>query len=55
MKWPCYAEFGRIWPPSILVSVLEQLEQVAVERGSASALDLIKASMKEERRQYDTP
>ena len=35
-------------------SVLEQLEQAALERGYASTFDLIKASMKEERDQYDT-
>lgn len=35
-------------------SVLKQLEQVAIERGCASPLDLIKASMKEERDQYDS-
>ena len=35
-------------------SVLMQLEQAAAESGFASTLDLIKASMKEERDQYDT-
>ena len=35
-------------------SVLEQLEQAALERGYASTFDLIKASLKEERDQYDT-
>jgi len=35
-------------------SVLEQLERAALERGYASTFDLIKASMKEERDQYDT-
>ena len=35
-------------------SVVKQLERAAAERGSASVLDLIKASMKEERDQHDT-
>lgn len=35
-------------------SVVEQLRQAAVERGCSSPLDLVKASMKEERDQHDT-
>lgn len=35
-------------------SVLKQLELAALERGCASTLDLVKASMKEERDQHDT-
>ena len=35
-------------------SVVQQLEQAAAERGCASTLDLVKASMKEERDQHDT-
>ena len=35
-------------------SVLQQLHQAAGENGFASTLELIKASMKEERDQYDT-
>ena len=34
--------------------ILEQLDKAARERGCASTLDLVKASMKEERDQYDT-
>ena len=35
-------------------SVIKQLEQAAAERGCASILDLVKASMKDERDQHDT-
>lgn len=35
-------------------SVVKQLEQAAKEQGCGSTLDLIKASMKEERDQHDT-
>lgn len=34
--------------------ILEQLDKAAKERGCTSTLELVKASMKEERDQYDT-